>query len=134
MEQQKLKQQLMYEKDPAKFSALIQSLTQPLNSGLTSSVKRYVDANVAGAGGGDTPQWQTEALAQGLGPYAQNNQNSAMQAALQMIFGSGGASPNYPTSNLSGNFAQLAKMYPGGGSGTSTSSPGLQPGIDFGDS
>lgn len=89
---QYLDEQMKYQKylrslaqDPAKMSQYVQGFEKPLNAGLVKSVENQAQAYGAERGLSTSPQLMTEILAQALGPLQQNEQQMAINTAMQSL-------------------------------------------------
>ena len=97
-------------KDPVKFNAYVSKFVQPLNQGLTSEVARATDAYGAERGLGSSPTVMKDVYAQAMGPLMQQQQATAIQAALQSL-GIFEQSPTMKPVDLGGIF-KLLQMQP----------------------
>jgi hypothetical protein len=71
--------------DPTKLAAQVAAATQPLDRALTESVGNVVSGNLAEQGLSQAPGIQAQALAQGLAPFQQQNQQTALQLVLERL-------------------------------------------------
>jgi hypothetical protein len=72
-------------KNPGQLAALVAKLQQPLNNGLTQAVGNQVQGNLAERGLAQAPGIFAASEAQGLAPYYQQNQQTAMNSVLQLL-------------------------------------------------
>jgi hypothetical protein len=107
-------------KNPAAAQKAAAAYTQPLSAGLTDSVTNQVQASLAERGLGGSPAAMQSTLAQALAPYIQQNQQTGLNAMMQMLNAGGSARPQaLPSVDLSKLMAAL-KM-PSGSSSDPTS-------------
>jgi hypothetical protein len=78
-------QQIYYSKHPEAISAVAAKLQQPLSQGLTQGVGNVVNADLAEQGLSQAPGIQSQVLSQALAPAQLQEQQMALQAALQAI-------------------------------------------------
>lgn len=71
--------------NPQKFNALVAQTEQPLSKGLTSSVERQANAQLAESGMGSSPAVMADVYAQALAPYQQQEQQMAIQSLLSRL-------------------------------------------------
>jgi hypothetical protein len=123
--QDMLNRALAYQKDPKRLASLVSGYTKPLDTGLVKGVGNEVQGYLAERGLSQSPSIQSEVLSQSLAPYMQQNQQRALQMALQVMgiplealatIGPGGG-----TSGLAGLLATLGKINPGGANPTAGS-------------
>jgi hypothetical protein len=76
---------IYYSKNPQAISAIAAKLQQPLSSGLTSGVGNVVNASLAEQGLSQAPGIQSQVMSQALAPYQMQEQQMALEAALQAI-------------------------------------------------
>lgn len=84
-EKSAMDQSIYYSKHPEAISAIAAKLQQPLSTGLTQGVGNVVNAQMAEQGLSQAPGIQSQVMSQALAPYQQQNQEMALQAALQAI-------------------------------------------------
>jgi len=70
---------------PAQLGLQVQQATQPLNAALVQAVERNVNANLAEQGLSEAPGLIASATSQGLAPYAQQNEQAALQLVMQRL-------------------------------------------------
>lgn len=70
---------------PAQLAQQVGQATQPLNSQLVQSVTGNVNANQQEMGLSQAPGLTAQAVASGLAPYEQQNQQNAMQLVMQKL-------------------------------------------------
>lgn len=103
---------LSYMQNPAKFAALVNSLTSSLwgeeSGAITPAVTRAVEGTLGGAGLGESPGMVAYAISQGLAPYITSIGQTAATEAGNLIRPGLGGTPSFGGVNLS----QLASMYP----------------------
>lgn len=71
--------------NPAKLQQFVAGFNKPLTAGLEADVARSADAYGAERGLGSSPAVMKDVYAQALAPYVQQQQNQAMQSALQSL-------------------------------------------------
>lgn len=96
-------QQAQAEQTPAQLAAQVSSATAPLNSALVSSVGNQVSGTLAEQGLSQAPGIQAQALAQGLAPFEQQNQATALQLVMKRL----GLPVEYAQTLLAGNPGQV---------------------------
>jgi hypothetical protein len=72
-------------KDPTKMNKYISGFEQPLSKGLTSGVENQVQAALGERGLSSSPTISADVYAQALAPYQQNEQQMAIQAAMNSL-------------------------------------------------
>ena len=70
---------------PQALAAMVSKATVPLNSQLVQAVTGATTANLAEQGLSQAPGLQAQAIAQGLAPFEQQNQQTAMNLVLQKL-------------------------------------------------
>jgi hypothetical protein len=110
--------------DPAKMAAKVASFRHPLDQGLVSGVGNATQGYLAERGLSAAPTIQEQVMAQALGPFVNQNENTALMAALQSLgIPYAGMQPKFATPiNLQGVLQSLLKGMPGT-SGTIQSAP-----------
>lgn len=121
IDQQKANQAIL--NDPAAMAAKIAEFRRPLNQGLVSGVGNAVQGSVAERGLAASPSAFEQVMAQALGPEVNQNENSALEAALkslQIPYSYGTQRPQYPSPvNMTSLLQSLLKK-----PGTATATPG----------
>ena len=113
---------------PEKLAAMAAKLTAPLNQGLQQSVGNQVQGSLAERGLSQAPGIYASSLAQGLAPYYQQNQQTAMNAVLQSL-GMPQGTFGQPV-NTSGAWQMFLNSLKKGGGGGGGNSGGLIGGGD----
>jgi hypothetical protein len=104
--------------NPAALAAMAAKLQKPLDAGLTQAVTNQVQGNMAERGLSQAPGIFAASESQALAPYVQQNQQTAMNAVLQLL-GLPAGSFSQPSNN-SGSlqmFMNSLKNIGGGGGG-----------------
>ena len=101
-------------KNPAQLAALVAKLQQPLNNGLTQAVGNQVQGSLAERGLAQAPGIFAASEAQGLAPYYQQNQQSAMNSVLQLL-GMPASTFKSPANNSAALGMFLKSLQPAGG-------------------
>lgn len=70
---------------PAQLGAQVNQATLPLNASLVQAITGNVNANLAEEGLSQAPGIQAAAIAQGLAPFEQQNQQTALQLVMQKL-------------------------------------------------
>jgi hypothetical protein len=70
---------------PAQLAQMVSGATAPLNANLVSAITQRVNANQAEMGLSQAPGLTAQAVAQGLAPYEQENQQTALNLVLQKL-------------------------------------------------
>jgi hypothetical protein len=123
-QQDLLNRAMSYQKDPKKLAQLVQQYTQPLNQGLVAGVGNAVQGQMAERGLAQSPAIWSEVAAQSLAPYQQQNQQRALEMALQVMGIPLSALP-YLNRGGTGGLAQLIASLPGGGGQPSGTAAGV---------
>lgn len=114
---------------PQQIAAMVSGAEQPLNKGLVQAVTGNVDANLAEQGLSEAPGLIAQATSQGLAPFQQQNQQTALQLVLQKLGLPAELLKSIPpNANLSPLLAMLFKGFggpapSGGGGGFPTTGP-----------
>lgn len=103
---------------PDKLAALVAKFQKPLDNSLVQGVDNRVQADMAQRGLSQAPGIFAATESQALAPYEQQNQQTAMNAVLQMLGIGGSTFSNSSPSNNSGALQMFLKSLKGGGSGT----------------
>jgi hypothetical protein len=101
-------QQANAERTPQQLAADVASAERPLDKALVQSVGNQVSGTLAEQGLSQAPGIQAQALAQGLAPFQQQNQQAALQLVLKRL----GLPVEYAQTLLAGNPApaDLSKL------------------------
>jgi|ERR1700722_2328083 len=106
---------------PAQIGAQVTQATQPLNANLVQAVTGATNANMAEQGLSQAPGLQASAIAQGLAPFEQQNQQTALQAVLARLGLPAEFARTIPqNANLAPLLAMLFKNFSSGGGTTPT--------------
>jgi len=70
---------------PEKLAAMVAKLKKPLDNALVQGVSNTVQGNLAERGLGQAPGIYTTSLAQGLAPYEQQNEQTALDAVMRTL-------------------------------------------------
>jgi hypothetical protein len=92
-------QQAAAEVSPTQLASQVSAATQPLDRALVSTVGNQVSGTLAEQGLSQAPGIQAQALAQGLAPFEQQNQATALQLVLKRL----GLPVEYAQTLLAGN-------------------------------
>lgn len=100
--------------DPAKMAAKVAMFRHPLDQGLVSGVGNATQGYLAERGLSASPAIQEQVMAQALGPYVNENENTSLMAALRSLgIPYEGMAPRFPTPiNLQGVLQSLLKGFP----------------------
>lgn len=103
------KQMMDLANNPAALAAKINSLKQPLSTGLVEDVMNPVQAQLAERGLSASPAIATQVASQALAPYDQQAYNNATQAVMQMLGLPFSSSPNtsFGSADTSGLWKQF---------------------------
>src|ERR1035438_4054125 len=101
--------------NPAALAQMAAKLQKPLDAGLTQSVTNQVQGNMAERGLSQAPGIFAASESQALAPFVQQNQQTAMNAVMQLL-GMPAGSFGQPSNN-SGSLQMFLKSLNHGGSG-----------------
>lgn len=115
---------------PAQLAAQVSGATNPLNANLVQAVTGNVNANQAEMGLSQAPGLTAQAISQGLAPFEQQNQQTAMQLVLKRLGLPAEFAATIPqNAQLAPLLAMIFKSFgSGGGSGSPTNSFGAPAG------